>query len=164
MAIGVFDSGVGGLSIHRALVDTLPQADFIYLADQAHTPYGDRSGEEIVDLTRAGCETLFDAGARHLDDLLARLVAIGRIGLVGQVDEIGLRQAVDERVVDGQAAHAGIEYADSHEVEIRDEGKGKSAPVRRVPINYTLLPLAVNSASGIDCDKVFRSIHDQSIA
>jgi glutamate racemase len=37
MAIGVFDSGVGGLSIHRALVDTLPQADFIYLADQAHT-------------------------------------------------------------------------------------------------------------------------------
>lgn len=63
MAIGVFDSGVGGLSIHRALVDTLPQADFVYLADQAHTPYGDRPGEEIVDLTRAGCETLFEAGA-----------------------------------------------------------------------------------------------------
>jgi len=63
MAIGVFDSGVGGLSIHRALVDTLPQADSIYLADQAHTPYGDRPGEEIVDLTRAGCETLFEAGA-----------------------------------------------------------------------------------------------------
>ncbi|MGZ3304736.1 MAG: glutamate racemase [Asticcacaulis sp.] len=63
MAIGVFDSGVGGLSIHRALVDRLPQADFIYLADQAHTPYGDRGGEEIVELTRRGCEILFDAGA-----------------------------------------------------------------------------------------------------
>ena len=49
MAIGVFDSGVGGLSIHHALVTRLPQADFIYLADQKHTPYGDKSGEEIVD-------------------------------------------------------------------------------------------------------------------
>jgi glutamate racemase len=63
MAIGVFDSGVGGLSIHRDLVARLPQADFIYLADQKNTPYGDKTGEEIVDLTRAGCEALFDAGA-----------------------------------------------------------------------------------------------------
>ena len=63
MAIGVFDSGIGGLSIHRALVDRLPEADFVYLADQKNTPYGDRGGEEIVELTRAGCETLFEAGA-----------------------------------------------------------------------------------------------------
>jgi glutamate racemase len=61
--MGVFDSGVGGLSIHHALVSRLPQADFIYLADQKHTPYGDRSGEEIVELTKQGCETLFEAGA-----------------------------------------------------------------------------------------------------
>ncbi|WP_269714600.1 glutamate racemase [Caulobacter sp. NIBR2454] len=63
MSIGVFDSGVGGLSVHRALVERLPAADFIYLADQANAPYGGRGGEEIVDLTRAGCERLFDAGA-----------------------------------------------------------------------------------------------------
>jgi len=62
MAIGVFDSGIGGLSVHHALVRALPEADFVYLADQAHTPYGGRPGEEIVDLTRAGCERLFDAG------------------------------------------------------------------------------------------------------
>jgi len=63
MAIGVFDSGVGGLTVHRALVERLPRADFIYLADQANAPYGGRTGEEIVDLTRAGCVTLFEAGA-----------------------------------------------------------------------------------------------------
>jgi glutamate racemase len=62
MAIGVFDSGIGGLSVHHALVRRLPQADLIYLADQAHTPYGGRPGEEIVELTRAGCARLFDAG------------------------------------------------------------------------------------------------------
>jgi len=62
MAIGVFDSGIGGLSVHHALVRRLPAADLLYLADQANTPYGGRSGEEIVDLTRAGCERLIEAG------------------------------------------------------------------------------------------------------
>ena len=62
MAIGVFDSGVGGLSVHRSLVERFPRADFIYLADQANTPYGGRPGEEIVDLTRAGCARLFAEG------------------------------------------------------------------------------------------------------
>jgi glutamate racemase len=62
MAIGVFDSGVGGLTVHRALVERFPQADFVYLGDQANAPYGGRSGEEIVALTRAGCERLFAEG------------------------------------------------------------------------------------------------------
>ena len=62
MSIGVFDSGVGGLTVHRKLVDRFPDADLIYLADQANTPYGGRKGEEIVDLTRAGCERLFAEG------------------------------------------------------------------------------------------------------
>ena len=41
MAIGVFDSGVGGLTVHRALTRRFPQRDFVYLADQAHAPYAD---------------------------------------------------------------------------------------------------------------------------
>jgi glutamate racemase len=63
MAIGVFDSGVGGLTVHRELTRRFPDRDFVYLADQAHAPYGGRGGEEIVELTRAGCERLFEAGA-----------------------------------------------------------------------------------------------------
>lgn len=63
MAIGVFDSGVGGLTVHRELVRRFPAADLLYLADQANAPYGGRGGEDIVNLTRAGCERLFDAGA-----------------------------------------------------------------------------------------------------
>jgi glutamate racemase len=62
MAIGVFDSGVGGLTVHRTLVSRFPQADFVYLADQANAPYGGRAGEEIVELTRAGALRLFEAG------------------------------------------------------------------------------------------------------
>jgi glutamate racemase len=63
MAIGVFDSGVGGLSVHHALVERFPTADLIYLADQAHAPYGGLPGERIVELTKRGCERLFEAGA-----------------------------------------------------------------------------------------------------
>ena len=62
MAIGVFDSGIGGLTALQALVRALPQADIVYLADQANTPNGGRPGEEIVDLVRVGCERLFDQG------------------------------------------------------------------------------------------------------
>lgn len=63
MSLGVFDSGIGGLSVHRALVQAFPDADLIYLADQRHAPYGGRPGGEIVDLTRTGCEALFELGA-----------------------------------------------------------------------------------------------------
>jgi glutamate racemase len=63
MAIGVFDSGVGGLTVHRELTRRFPTRDFIYLADQANAPIGSKTGEEIVDITRDGCERLFQAGA-----------------------------------------------------------------------------------------------------
>ena len=62
MAVGVFDSGVGGLTIHRALTGALPQADFVYYSDQAHMPYGPRGGEEIVQLTQSACARLFAEG------------------------------------------------------------------------------------------------------
>lgn len=62
MAIGIFDSGLGGLTILRTLSDQFPTADFTYLADQAHMPYGPRTGDNIVDLTRMGCERLFNEG------------------------------------------------------------------------------------------------------
>jgi glutamate racemase len=46
-AIGVFDSGVGGLSVLRAIREELPREDLIYVADSGHAPYGDRSREFI---------------------------------------------------------------------------------------------------------------------
>lgn len=62
--IGVFDSGVGGLTVLRALVDRFPHLSFTYLSDHAHVPYGNRASEEIVDLTRASVEALFERGCR----------------------------------------------------------------------------------------------------
>src|SRR6266516_5253194 len=45
--IGVFDSGVGGLTVLHELLVSLPHEDFVYLGDTARFPYGDRSGEEL---------------------------------------------------------------------------------------------------------------------
>ncbi len=48
-SIGVFDSGIGGLSILRALRRTLPHEDFIYFADTAHAPYGERGDDFVLE-------------------------------------------------------------------------------------------------------------------
>lgn len=62
--IGVFDSGLGGLTVLRELAARFPQASFTYLADHANVPYGNRSSKEVVGLTRQGVEALFERGAR----------------------------------------------------------------------------------------------------
>jgi glutamate racemase len=62
--IGVFDSGYGGLTVLAALHARLPRQRFLYLGDNAHAPYGPKSGAEIQALTQAGVELLFQAGAR----------------------------------------------------------------------------------------------------
>ena len=46
--IGVFDSGIGGLSVLRALRQELPQEDFVYVADSAHAPYGERDDAHVI--------------------------------------------------------------------------------------------------------------------
>jgi glutamate racemase len=62
--IGVFDSGYGGLTVLAALHARLPRQRFLYLSDNAHAPYGSKSGAEIQALTKDGVALLFQAGAR----------------------------------------------------------------------------------------------------
>lgn len=59
--IGIFDSGLGGLTVLRALVARFPAMPFLYLGDQANVPYGNRPSEEVVALSRAGAAYLFSA-------------------------------------------------------------------------------------------------------
>ena len=49
--IGVFDSGYGGLTVLRELINALPQYDYLYLGDNARTPYGTRSFETVYQYT-----------------------------------------------------------------------------------------------------------------
>jgi glutamate racemase len=60
--IGVFDSGVGGLSILDEALRQLPQHDYIYLADSANAPYGEKSGPWITARSLSLCRYLADSG------------------------------------------------------------------------------------------------------
>jgi glutamate racemase len=62
--IGVFDSGVGGLSVLRAIRENLPAERLIYVADSGYAPYGDRSREYIEQRSIAVVEFLIDAGVK----------------------------------------------------------------------------------------------------
>jgi glutamate racemase len=60
MKIGIFDSGFGGLDIFRHIEKTLPKYNFIYLGDNARTPYGSRSQETIYQYVTEAIDFLFD--------------------------------------------------------------------------------------------------------
>lgn len=62
MAVGIFDSGLGGLTVLDAVQKRLTHVEFIYLADSAHAPYGVRTAEDIYGLTCAAVARLFEAG------------------------------------------------------------------------------------------------------
>ena len=64
--IGVFDSGVGGVSILQHLARELPAEDFRYFGDSAHAPYGTKTADEVCQLSRAIAERMLSEGAKAL--------------------------------------------------------------------------------------------------
>jgi glutamate racemase len=62
MAVGVFDSGLGGLTVLDAIARRLPEVPFVYYGDNAHTPYGVRDPDDIFALTCRGVERLWAEG------------------------------------------------------------------------------------------------------
>ena len=61
--IGIFDSGSGGLSVYREIVKLLPYERYVYYADNAHCPYGDKTADFIRDRARAITDFLLGKGA-----------------------------------------------------------------------------------------------------
>jgi glutamate racemase len=60
--IGVFDSGFGGLTVLKEIVNRLPQYDYVYIGDNARTPYGNRSFETVYEYTLQAVKTFFEMG------------------------------------------------------------------------------------------------------
>lgn len=62
--IGIFDSGVGGLSIWKEIISLIPNEDTIYLADSKNAPYGEKSKDEIISLCIKNTEKLISLGCK----------------------------------------------------------------------------------------------------
>ena len=64
--IGVFDSGIGGLSVLKEIQQLLPNENLIYVGDSAHAPYGDRSAEYVKKRSQFIAEFLLDQGVKAI--------------------------------------------------------------------------------------------------
>ncbi|PZX17361.1 glutamate racemase [Breznakibacter xylanolyticus] len=84
-AIGVFDSGYGGLTVLKSLMEQMPNYDFIYLGDNARTPYGNRSFEVVYEYTLQAVEKLFDMGC-HLVILACNTASAKALRTIQQKD------------------------------------------------------------------------------
>lgn len=65
-AIGIFDSGIGGLTVVKALLEMLPREALIYLGDTARTPYGTKSADVVRRYSFENCEFLLEKGVKLL--------------------------------------------------------------------------------------------------
>ncbi len=62
MAVGLFDSGLGGLTVYDAVSERLPDVPLVYFGDNAHAPYGVRDADDVYNLTTAAVERMWEAG------------------------------------------------------------------------------------------------------
>jgi glutamate racemase len=110
-AIGVFDSGIGGLTVLKALRETLPHEDFIYLGDTARTPYGTKSNEVILRYSRENSEFLLAKGIKLL------VIACNTSSAVG-LDQIAAETIVPVVGVIEPGAHSAVEASRSGKIGV----------------------------------------------
>ena len=95
--IGIFDSGFGGLTVLRAIMDMLPQYSYVYLGDNSRAPYGDRSFHVVHEYTLECTEWLFN----HDCDLVILACNTASAKALRQIQQIDLPKRADSKRVLG---------------------------------------------------------------
>ncbi|PYX65446.1 MAG: glutamate racemase [Acidobacteria bacterium] len=135
--IGVFDSGVGGLTVLKALLEVIPGADYLYFGDTARLPYGSKSAETVTKYAVGACEYLHSHGtdllviACNTATALAlpkieRVVGVGVVGVIepGAQSASGASQNRKVVVIGTDAtisSHAYLRALKSRGVEAREK-------------------------------------------
>ena len=108
--IGIFDSGVGGLSVFREIRKVLPEEKYVYFSDSAHCPYGEKSKEYIIERARSITRFLLDKGA----DIIvvacntATAAAIAELRKEFPIRFIGMEPAVKPAVMSTKTGAVGV--------------------------------------------------------
>src|SRR5579863_6063116 len=97
--IGVFDSGFGGLTVLKALLKLIPQADYLYFGDTARLPYGSKSAETVARYAVGAAHYLEERGAQMLVIACntATALALDKIGEAAHVPVVGVIEPGAER-------------------------------------------------------------------
>jgi glutamate racemase len=109
--IGIFDSGVGGLSVWRQIVEQLPGESTLYLADRAHVPYGNRTAAEIQLFCERITDRLVDGGCKAVVVACNTASAVALRGLrqrFPQLPILGLEPAVKPAVALTRSGVVGV--------------------------------------------------------
>ena len=146
--IGIFDSGVGGLTVQRAVIDAVPGADTLYLGDTARVPYGTKSAETVtqysirnarflarhgIDLLVVACNT---ASAVALPALRADL-AVPVLGVVEPGARVAARASASGRI--GVIGTQGTVASGAYQAAIQRERPDSRVTARSCPL---FVPLA----------------------
>jgi glutamate racemase len=109
-AIGVFDSGVGGLSVLKAIREALPNEDLVYVADSAHAPYGDRGEDFITQRTLFLGAWLSQAGVKAITIACntATVVAAKRLRENTQLPVVAIEPAIKPAVALTRSGVVGV--------------------------------------------------------
>jgi glutamate racemase len=144
-SIGVFDSGVGGLTVLKALLELIPEADYVYFGDTARLPYGSKSAETVARYALGASRYLQDHGAELLVIACNTATALAlpqirkaaRVGVVGVVEPGAARASATSQnrkvVVIGTEA-----TVTSHAYRQALEARGVAAREKACPL---LVPL-----------------------
>ena len=163
--IGIFDSGYGGLTVFRSIYERLPQYDYLYLGDNARTPYGSRSFETVYEYTlqcvewmfRQGCPLIIlacnTASARALRSIqqndLARIAPGKRVlGIIRPTAEV-IGQYSKTGVV-GVMATKGTIQSRSYEVEIAHQFPHLKVHGQACPLWVSLVEADEHESAGAD--------------
>lgn len=105
--IGIFDSGIGGLSVFREIRKVLPEQSYVYYSDNAHCPYGEKTREYIIDRARAITRFLLDKGCEIIVVACntATAAAIATLREEFQIKFIGMEPAIKPAA---QATNTGV--------------------------------------------------------
>lgn len=108
--IGIFDSGVGGLSVLKEIRKSLPEEKYLYYSDNAHCPYGDKSPEFILERCRVITSLLMEAGAEVIVVACntATAAAIAELRLAYPIPFIGMEPAVKPAALGTKTGVVGV--------------------------------------------------------
>ncbi len=109
--IGIFDSGIGGLSVYRHLAQQLPAERYVYYADTLHVPYGNRDSREIEALTLNAVEWLYQQGCKLIviacNSASAHALSLARVRYP-QIPIVGLVPALKPAVLASRSKHVAV--------------------------------------------------------
>ncbi len=108
--IGVFDSGLGGLWVLKHLQNELPQYEYVFLADQANMPYGNRTKEEIVNLSFKITDFLISQGCDMVVVACntATSAAINKLREKYKIPFVGMEPAIKPASENSKTGHIGV--------------------------------------------------------